>query len=133
LALVVSPLGLTILKFTPLKDNSEWVVPAAGVAAVAAGPALGAGLALAGGRGPGSPWRGRGGQVGVVIGPSGFAPGPSVARFGAGTGLRQELGAAVFLRASLGWGGAIALGVAIALAWARLSTWNEETHTLSVV
>ncbi len=49
------------------------------------------------------------------------------------TGLLQKLGAAVFLPASLGWGGAIVLIVAIALAWAMLSTWNEETHRFSVV
>jgi hypothetical protein len=45
----------------------------------------------------------------------------------------QKLGAAIFLPAWLGWGGAIVLIVAIALAWAMLSTWNEETHTFSVV
>jgi hypothetical protein len=45
----------------------------------------------------------------------------------------QKLGVAVFLPVSLGWAGAIALIVAIAVAWAMLSTWNEETHTFSVV
>ena len=49
LALVVSMLGFAILKFTDLKDKTEWVFPAAGIGALAGGLAFGIGMTLAGG------------------------------------------------------------------------------------
>jgi uncharacterized membrane protein YedE/YeeE len=134
LALAVSTLGFAILKFTDLKDKSEWVFPAAGIGSLAGGLAFGVGMTLAGGCGAGSLWRAGEGQVKLWAAVACFALGASLARLvAAQTGLLQKLGAAVFLPSSLGWGGAIALIVAIALAWAMLSTWNEETHTFSVV
>jgi len=91
-------------------------------------------MTLAGGCGAGSLWRAGEGQVKLWVAVACFALGASLARLvAAQTGLLQKLGAAIFLPASLGWGGAIVLIVAIAVAWAMLSTWNEETHTLSVV
>jgi len=134
LALAVSTLGFAILKFTDLKDKSEWVFPAAGVGSLAGGLAFGVGMTLAGGCGAGSLWRAGEGQVKLWVAVACFALGASLARLiAAQTGLLQKLGAAVFLPNSLGWGGAIAFVVAIAVAWAMLSTWNEETHTFSVV
>src|SRR6185369_10684586 len=134
LAIVVSMLGFTILKFTDLKDKNEWVFPAAGFGSLAGGLAFGVGMTLAGGCGAGSLWRAGEGQVKLWATVACFAVGASLARLIAvQTGLLQKLGAAIFLPAWLGWGGAIALIVAIALAWAMLSTWNEETRTFSVV
>jgi len=134
LALVVSTLGFAILKYTDLKDKSEWVFAAAGIGSLAGGLAFGVGMTLAGGCGAGSLWRAGEGQVKLWVAVACFALGASLARLvAAQTGLLQKLGAAIFLPASLGWGGAIVLIVAIAVAWAMLSTWNEETHTLSVV
>jgi len=134
LALAVSTLGFAILKFTDLKDKGEWVFPAAGIGSIAGGLAFGIGMTLAGGCGAGSLWRAGEGQVKLWAAVACFAVGASLARLIAvQTGLLQKLGAAVFLPAWLGWGGAIAFVVAIALAWAMLSTWNEETHTFSVV
>ena len=134
LALVVSTLGFTILKFTDLKDKSEWVFAAAGLGSLAGGLIFGIGMTLAGGCGAGSLWRAGEGQVKLWMAVACFALGASLARLvAAQTGLLQKLGVAIFLPAWLGWAGAIALIVAIALAWAMLSTWNEETHTFSVV
>src|SRR6267143_1277610 len=119
LALVVSTLGFAILKFTDLKDKSEWVFPAAGLGSLAGGLAFGVGMTLAGGCGAGSLWRAGEGQVKLWVAVACFALGASLVRLVAvQTGLLQKLGAAVFLPASLGWGGAIALIVAIAVAWA---------------
>jgi uncharacterized membrane protein YedE/YeeE len=134
LALAVSTLGFAILKFTDLKDKSEWVFPAAGVGSLAGGLAFGVGMTLAGGCGAGSLWRAGEGQVKLWVTVACFAVGASLARLVAvQIGLLQTLGAAIFLPVSLGWGGAIVLIIVIALAWAMLSTWNEETHTFSVV
>jgi uncharacterized membrane protein YedE/YeeE len=134
LALVVCTLGFAILKYADLKDRSEWVFPAAGLGALAGGLAFGIGMTLAGGCGVGSIWRAGEGQVKLWAAVACFALGGSLARLGASaTGLLDKLGAAVFLPAALGWGGAIGLVVAVALGWAMLATWNEETRKLSAV
>src|SRR5437660_9298011 len=134
LALVVSTLGFSILKFADLKDRTEWVFPAAGLGALAGGLAFGIGMTLAGGCGAGSIWRAGEGQVKLWATVACFALGASLARLLAGqTGLLQKLGAAVFLPSALGWGGAIGLIVAVALGWAMLATWNEETRRFSAI
>ena len=134
LALVVSTLGFSILKFADLKDRTEWVFPAAGLGALAGGLAFGVGMTLAGGCGAGSIWRAGEGQVKLWAAVACFALGVSLARLLAGqTGLLQKLGAAVFLPSALGWGGAIGLIVAVALGWAMLATWNEETRRFSAI
>ena len=134
LALVVSTLGFSILKFADLKDRTEWVFPAAGLGALAGGLAFGVGMTLAGGCGAGSIWRAGEGQVKLWAAVACFALGASLARLLAGqTGLLQKLGAAVFLPSALGWGGAIGLIVAVAVGWAMLATWNEETRRFSAI
>jgi len=133
LALVVSMLGFAILKFTDLKDKTEWVFPAVGFGSLAGGLAFGVGMTLAGGCGAGSLWRAGEGQVKLWVAVACFALGASLVRLGAAqTGLLQKLGAAVFLPSLLGWAGAIVLIVAIAIGWAVLATWNEQTGRLSV-
>src|SRR5437588_10819420 len=100
LALVVSTLGFAILKYTDLKDKSEWVFPAAGFGSLAGGLAFGVGMTLAGGCGAGSLWRAGEGQVKLWAAVACFAVGVSLARLGAAqTGLLQKLGAAIFLPA----------------------------------
>ena len=134
LALVVSTLGFSILKFADLKDRTEWVFPAAGLGALAGGLAFGVGMTLAGGCGAGSIWRAGEGQVKLWAAVACFALGVSLARLLTGqTGLLQKLGAAVFLPSALGWGGAIGLIVAVAVGWAMLATWNEETRRFSAI
>src|SRR5438067_4097609 len=134
LALAVSVLGFAILKFADLKDKGDWVFPGAGVGALAGGTLFGVGMTLAGGCGAGSIWRAGEGQVKLWATVACFALGASLARLVAGqTGLLQKLGAAVFLPSALGWGGAIGLIVAIAVGWAMLATWNEETRRFSAI
>lgn len=134
LALVISTLGFAILKFTDLKDKSEWVFPAAGVGALVGGLAFGVGMTLAGGCGAGSIWRAGEGQVKLWAAIACFALGASLARLvAAQTGLLQELGAAVFLPSAIGWGGAIGLVVLVMAAWGLGATWNEETRRFSAL
>ena len=132
LALVVSTLGFAILKFTDLKDRTEWVFPAAGLGSLAGGLAFGIGMILAGGCGAGSLWRAGEGQVKLWVAVGCFALGVSLVRLvAAPAGVLQKLGAAVFLPSALGWAGAIGLIVAVALGWAMLATWNESTGRFS--
>src|SRR5216117_3552095 len=127
LALVISTVGFAILKFTDLKDKSEWVFPAAGAGALVGGLTFGVGMTLAGGCGAGSIWRAGEGQVKLWAAIACFALGGSLMRqVVVETGLLRGLGAAVFLPSAIGWGGAIGLVVLVMVAWALGATWNEE-------
>src|SRR2546427_8663 len=80
LALVISTVGFAILKFTDLKDKSEWVFPAAGAGALGGGLVFGVGMTLAGGCGAGSIWRAGEGQGELWAAIACFALGGSLAR-----------------------------------------------------
>jgi uncharacterized membrane protein YedE/YeeE len=134
LAVVVSTLGFTILKFADLKDRGEWVFPSAGAGALLGGLVFGVGMVLAGGCGAGSIWRAGEGQVKLWAAVACFALGASLTRLVlTQTGLQQKLGASVFLPASLGWGGTLVLVLGLMAAWAALATWNESSGKLSVL
>jgi uncharacterized membrane protein YedE/YeeE len=134
LALVVSMLGFTILKFTDLKDKGEWVFPGAGVGALAGGLLFGIGMTVSGGCGAGSIWRAGEGQVKLWAALVCFALGASLARLAlAQSGTLQHLGVAVFLPSVLGWGGAIMVVVAVMAAWATFATWNEASRKFAAL
>jgi len=134
LALVISTVGFAILKFTDLKDKSEWVFPAAGAGALGGGLVFGVGMTLAGGCGAGSIWRAGEGQVKLWAAIACFALGGSLARLvAAPTAILKELGAAVFLPSAIGWGGALALVILVMAAWALGATWNEEHRRFSAL
>ncbi len=134
LALVISTVGFAILKFTDLKDKSEWVFPAAGAGALVGGLTFGVGMTLAGGCGAGSIWRAGEGQVKLWAAIACFALGGSLMRqVVVETGLLRGLGAAVFLPSAIGWGAAIGLVVLVMVAWALGATWNEEHRRFSAL
>jgi uncharacterized membrane protein YedE/YeeE len=134
LALGISTLGFAILKFTDLKDRSEWVFAAAGAGALLGGALFGLGMTLAGGCGAGSIWRAGEGQVKLWLAVACFALAGSLARLGVvQLGLTGSLGAAVFLPAVLGWGAALLVILGVAAAWALAATWNEQTGKLSAL
>jgi hypothetical protein len=133
LAIVIGMLGFTILKFTDLKDKGEWVFPAAGAGALLGGLIFGVGMVLAGGCGAGSIWRMGEGQLKLWAAVAMFALSASLTRLVlTQTGLQQKLGVAVFMPSLFGWAGAVALVVAVMLAWAALATWNEASGKFSV-
>ena len=134
LALMVSTLGFAILKYTDAKDRGEWVFAAAGLGALLGGTLFGVGMTLAGGCGAGSIWRAGEGQVKLWAALGFFAVGASLTRLAlthAGAG--GKLGIAVFLPSVLGWGGALAVVVAVMAAWALAATWNEDTRKFSAL
>jgi uncharacterized membrane protein YedE/YeeE len=134
LAVAVSMLGFSILKFTDLKDRGDWVFPGAGVGALAGGTLFGVGMTVAGGCGAGSIWRAGEGQVKLWAALLGFALGASLARLAVvEAGAMQKLGRAVFLPSVLGWGGAILATLLVLAAWAVLATWNEDTRVVSAL
>ncbi|MEX2145844.1 MAG: YeeE/YedE thiosulfate transporter family protein [Candidatus Rokuibacteriota bacterium] len=134
LAVVLSTLGFAILKYTDLKDQGDWVFPAAGVGALLGGTLFGIGMTIAGGCGAGAIWRAGEGQVKLWVAVGCFALAASVGRVAlAGSGALGHLGAAVFLPAWLGWGGALVVTVAIMAAWALAATWNEDSRKFSAL
>jgi uncharacterized membrane protein YedE/YeeE len=134
LALVVSMVGFSILKFTDLKDKGDWVFPGFWLGALVGGLLFGVGMVLAGGCGAGSIWRAGEGHVKLWIAVATFAVGVSLARqvLAQGAGLRR-LGTAVFLPNVVGWGGAMALVVLLMAAWYLFASWNESTKKFSLV
>jgi hypothetical protein len=134
LAVVLSMVGFTLLKFTDVKDRGDWVFPAAGVGALLGGLIFGVGMVLTGGCGAGSIWRMGEGQVKLWVAVATFALSASLTRLVlVQTGGLQKLGAAVFMPNLLGWAGAVLLVIAIMAAWAALATWNESSGRLSAL
>ncbi|MBI1957850.1 MAG: YeeE/YedE family protein [Candidatus Rokubacteria bacterium] len=134
LALVVSTIGFTILKFTDLKGTSEWVFPGFWIGALLGGLLFGVGMTLAGGCGAGSIWRAGEGHVKLWCAVALFAAGTSLTRLVlAQAGLMQKLGSAVFLPTVIGWGGALALVVVVMAAWYLFAAWNEQSQTFSLM
>ncbi|HEV8584984.1 MAG TPA: YeeE/YedE thiosulfate transporter family protein [Methylomirabilota bacterium] len=132
LALVVSTLGFAILKFTDLKDKSDWVFAAAGVGGLLGGTLFGIGMTIAGGCGAGSIWRAGEGQVKLWAAVACFAVGASATRLALGSAV-SKLGAAVFLPTAVGWGAALLIVVAVAVAWALAATWNEDARKFTAL
>ena len=134
LAIVISMLGFTLLKFNDLKDKGDWVFPAAGAGALVGGLIFGAGMVITGGCGSGSLWRVGEGQVKLWVAVATFALGASVSRLVlVQTGLQQKLGVAVFLPAALGWAGAVIAVILVMAAWAALASWNEASGRFSAL
>ncbi len=134
LALVLSTLGFAILKYTDAKDRGEWVFAAVGVGALLGGTLFGIGMTLAGGCGAGSIWRAGEGQVKLWAALVCFAAGASLARLAlTQSGATSKLGVAVFLPSVIGWGGALALVVAVMAAWSLAATWNEDARKFSAL
>lgn len=134
LGLVVSMVGFSVLKFTDLKDKSDWVWPGFWLGALAGGLLFGVGMVLAGGCGAGSIWRAGEGHVKLWIAVVMFAVGTSLTRqvLAQGEWLRK-LGTPVFLPNVTGWGGAMALVAVVMAAWYLFATWNESTKKFSLV
>jgi uncharacterized protein len=134
LALTLSMIGFTILKFTDLKDRGEWVFPGFWAGGLAGGILFGLGMTLAGGCGAGSIWRAGEGHVKLWCAVALFAMGASSVRLLlAETGLLRKLGAAVFLPSVIGWGGAVGLVVLAMTAWYLFAAWNERTRLFSAM
>lgn len=134
LALVVSMVGFSILKFTDLKDKGDWVFPGFWVGALVGGLLFGVGMVLAGGCGAGAIWRAGEGHVKLWIAVAMFAIGVSLTRqILVQGGWLRKLGTPVFLPNVVGWGGAMGLVVAVMVAWSLFATWNEASKKFSLV
>jgi uncharacterized membrane protein YedE/YeeE len=133
LALTVSMVGFSILKFTDLKDAKEWVFPSFWVGALLGGLIFGFGMVLAGGCGAGALWRAGEGHVKLWVALAFFAVGASLGRLAlVQTGLIQKLGTPVFIPNLVGWGGAMLGVAAVMAAWHLFASWNERSGKFSM-
>jgi uncharacterized membrane protein YedE/YeeE len=134
IALVVSTVGFSILKFTDLKDVKDWVFPGFWFGGLVGGILFGVGMVLAGGCGAGSIWRAGEGHVKLWIAVALFASSASLTRqiFVQG-GLLQKVGVPIFLPDVVGWGSALTLVVALSAGWYLFAVWNERTARLNLI
>jgi uncharacterized membrane protein YedE/YeeE len=133
LALAVSMLGFSILKFTDLKDATTWVFPGFWLGGLMGGTLFGIGMVLAGGCGASSLWRAGEGHMKLWVAILGFSISGSLVREAMlRWQLRQRMGTAVFLPNVTGWGSALLLVLALLAAWYLLAAWNEKSGKLSL-
>ncbi len=133
LALAVSVLGFSILKFTDLKDATTWVFPGFWLGGLAGGVLFGVGMVLAGGCGAGSIWRAGEGQVKLWFAVLGFSLGVSLVREAVvQRQLLPRVGAAIFLPDVTGWGPALLLVLGLLMAWHLFAGWNEASRRFSL-
>jgi uncharacterized membrane protein YedE/YeeE len=132
-ALAVSMVGFSILKFTDLKDAKDWVFPGFWVGALLGGLLFGVGMVLAGGCGAGSIWRAGEGHVKLWVAVAFFAVGASLTRLIlVQNGLLPKLGTPVFIPNLVGWGGAMSGIIAVMAAWYLFASWNERSGKFSL-
>jgi uncharacterized protein len=133
LALAVSMLGFSIMKFTDLKDATTWVFPGFWLGGLMGGTLFGVGMVLAGGCGAGSIWRAGEGHVKLWVAIFGFSISGSLVREAmVRWNFRQQLGTAVFLPSVTGWAPALLLVLAVLAAWSIFATWTEKSGKLSL-
>jgi uncharacterized membrane protein YedE/YeeE len=127
LALLLSMIGMSILKATDLKDATEWVFPSFWLGALLGGGLFGFGMVIAGGCGAGSIWRAGEGHVKLWAAVFFFAVGASMMRsLLVRAGLTGSLGSALFLPNLVGWANAVWSVVALMAIWYLLAGWNEQ-------
>jgi uncharacterized membrane protein YedE/YeeE len=97
------------------------------------GVIFGIGMVVAGGCGSGTLWRVGEGNLKLWIALFAFATSNSLMTgWLESSGIRQTLGAAVFLPHYFGWEGAILLVVGVSLIWYLVLAWNEQTNKFTV-
>jgi hypothetical protein len=129
LSLLVSLIGFAVLKGTDLRSTGTFVFPAFWKGSVIGGVIFGVGMVLAGGCGAGSIWRAGEGHLKLWCAVFGFAISASlVRRFMEQGELLRHLGKSVFLPDLTGWPLALAIIVAVLLAWYLFAAWNEKSQ-----
>ena len=131
IAVVISTLGFTYLKWADFKDWETFVRDSFWVGSLLGGFIFGVGMSLAGGCASGALWRAGEGHVKLWVAVACFALSASYFRVWlTDTGRADRLGEAVFLPDYIGW--EMALGAVILLmgVWYVCMTWNERRQKL---
>ena len=131
LAVVISTLGFTYLKWADFKDWEVFVRDSFWLGSLLGGFIFGVGMSFAGGCASGALWRAGEGHVKLWVAVACFALSASYFReWLVESGRRDRLGEAVFLPDYIGWEmGAGAVIVLMAI-WYVCMTWNERKQKL---
>ncbi|MGP8050236.1 MAG: YeeE/YedE thiosulfate transporter family protein [Desulfobaccales bacterium] len=133
IGLIIAVIGIAVLKGSGLRRETMYVIPAFGWGSLVGGVIFGIGMVVAGGCGSGTLWRVAEGNLKLWIALFAFAASNSLMTgWLDSSGIRDTLGAAVFLPRYLGWEGAILLIIGVALIWYLVLAWNEETNKFTV-
>ncbi len=132
-SLILSAVGIAILKYNGIRPESAYVTPTFVQGALIGGFIFGFGMTVAGGCGSGSLWRVAEGQVKLVIVAIVFALTNSLVRhFFAEYEVIENgyLGKAIFMPEYLGYAGTLLLIALVVLVWYIVIDWNEDSNKL---
>ena len=127
LAIVISVIGFSILKWTDLRDWDTSVSSGFWFGSFVGGVIFGVGMSLSGGCATGCLWRAGEGQIKLWVAIVAFALSGALFRaWLEESGWLMKLGSPVFLPDIMSWKLSIASVIGIMLLWYFLVVWNEE-------
>ncbi len=133
LAVVISVIGFSILKWTDLRSWDAFVRPGFWFGGFTGGIIFGIGMSLAGGCATGCLWRAGEGQVKLWIAIIAFAFSRAIfSGWLDDSGWSMKLGTSIFLPDYLGWKLGIAAVIAVMGLWYVVVAWNEVKRKLVV-
>jgi hypothetical protein len=133
LAVVISVIGFSILKWTDLRDPNASVSIGFWFGSFVGGIIFGIGMSLSGGCATGCLWRAGEGQIKLWAAIAAFAMSTSLFRIWLeDSGWLMKLGKPVFLPDIMGWKMAITTVLGIMLLWYLVVVWNEVKRKLVV-
>ena len=131
LAVVISTLGFTYLKWADFKDWEVFVRDSFWLGSLLGGFIFGVGMSLAGGCASGALWRAGEGHVKLWVAVACFALSSSYFReWLVESGRRGRLGEAVFLPDYVGWEMGVGAVIVLMAIWYLCMTWNERRQKL---
>jgi len=133
IAVVISVIGFSIVKWTDLRDPDASVSMGFWFGSLIGGIIFGIGMSLSGGCATGCLWRAGEGQIKLWIVIAAFALSTSLFRIWLeDSGWLMKLGKAVFLPDVVGWKMAIITVIGIMLLWYLIVIWNEVKRKLVI-
>lgn len=134
LAVVISTIGFTIIKWSDLRDWDVFVNSGFWVGSLAGGVVFGIGMSLSGGCASGSLWRAGEGQIKLWIALLSFALSGSYFRqWLEESGWSMKLGESVFLPDLVEWKYGLLVVIAVMVLWTLIAVWNEVHKKLVAV
>ena len=131
IAVVISTVGFTWLKWSDIKDWDVFVRDSFWLGSLLGGFIFGVGMSLAGGCASGALWRAGEGHIKLWVAIACFALSASYFRVWlTDSGRVERLGEAVFLPDYIGWEMALGVVVALMAIWYVCMTWNERRQKL---
>ena len=134
LAVIISAVGFSILKWSDMKDWEAQVSAGFWLGSLVGGTIFGIGMSLTGGCASGTLWRAGEGHIKLWVALIAFALSGSYFREWLSTsGWSTKLGDALFIPDLIGWKMGIFSICLLMLLWYIIVSWNEATRKLVIV